>query len=169
MSTRLTAPTITPLTELVERRRALLKQLASLDILIAQRPALVKQIDDLGALIESCVPPIQDTPGPAKRGRPPKYGPEVSAAVAELTRAGLSEREIGERLDIPHQSVAYMQRREGAQPTSKKGGARTPYGPEVVEAVKALAAAGLSKRKIAAKLGMPPSSVDTLKKRFKET
>ena len=163
------APVITPLTELVARRRALLKQLDDLDTLMAQRPALVKQIDDLGVLIERCAPPIQDTPGPSKRGRPPKYEPAVSAAVADLTRAGLSEREIGERLNIPHQSVANMQRREGARPTSKKGGARTPYGPEVVESVKALAAAGLSKRKIAAKLGMPPSSVDTLKKKFRET
>jgi hypothetical protein len=157
-------PAVSPITDLVIRRCDLLEQLHHIDVLIAERPSIVQKLEEIQLLIDSHAGNRQ-APTASRPGRPQKYGFEISVAVADLTRAGLSEREIGERLGIPHQSVANMQRREGARPTSKTGGARTPYGPEMVAAVKKLASEGISKRKIAKQLGIPAGSADTLKKK----
>jgi hypothetical protein len=159
--------TVTKLTKLVLQRRDLLNQLHNIDVIITRRPSIVKQLDDIEALIGSHRAHCESgAPTPGKAGRPLKYGFEISAAVADLTRTGLSEREIGDKLGIPHQSVANMQKREGVRSTSKTGGARTPYGPEMIAAVKMLVAEGVSKRKIAKELGIPPGSVDTLKNKL---
>ena len=156
---------VTRLTELVIHRRDLLNQIDNLDRMIARRPSIVKQLEDVEQRIASHQI-AREEPKTSTGGRPKKYGFEISAAVADLTRAGLSEREIADKLCIPHQSVANMKKREGARSTRKTGGARTPYGPEMVEAVRMLAAEGLSKRMIAAELGIPAGSVDTLRKKL---